>query len=141
MRTRRGAGGRGRVAGMRGGVGLPRPTRYDRGDTTRGDTTRGRRCVQHEGDGEGEARTHFTTAEAAAMLGIAHETVKAQIRLGRLVAEQINPRLNMVTAASIAAYRRDHLGRRGRPKGAKNKPEASTTAPDDATTPTREGDR
>ncbi len=133
MRTRRGAGGRGRVAGMRGGVGLPRPTRYDRGDTTRG-----RRCVQHEGDGEGKARTHFTTAEAAAMLGIAHETVKAQIRLGRLVAEQINPRLNMVTAASIAAYRRDHLGRRGRPKGAKNKPEVSTTP--DAPSAGRESD-
>ncbi len=61
------------------------------------------------------------------MLGIAHETVKAQIRLGRLAAERINPRLNMVTRAAIEAYRRDHLGREGRPKGAKNKPKAPTT--------------
>jgi len=75
----------------------------------------------------GEERTLFTTAEAAAMLGIAHETVKAQIRLGRLAAERINPRLNMVTRAAIEAYRRDHLGREGRPKGAKNKPKAPTT--------------
>jgi len=79
---------------------------------------------------EGEGRTLFTTAEAAAMLGIAHETVKAQIRLGRQPAERINPRLNMIMTEAIAAYRRDHLGRRGRPKGAKNK-NASTTAPAD----------
>jgi len=83
-----------------------------------------------EGEGQGHGRTLFTTAEAAAMLGIAHETVKAQIRLGQLPAERINPRLNMITAAAIEEYRRTHLGRRGRPKGAKNK-NASTTAPAD----------
>ncbi len=130
MVTRRGAGGRGRVAGVRGGVGLSRPTRYDRGDTTRG-----RRCVQ---EGEGEERTLFTTAEAAAQLGISQGAVKMAIVQGTLKAQRINPRLNMVTAASIAAYRRDHLGRRGRPKGAKNKPEASTTT--DAPSVGREGD-
>jgi len=132
MVTQRGAGGRGRGANVRGGVGLPRPTRYDRGDTTRG-----RRCV-HEG--EGEERTLFTTAEAAAQLGISQGTVKTAIGLGTLQVVRINPRLNMITAASIAAYRRDHLGRRGRPKGAKNKPEASTTAPADAPSVGREGD-
>lgn len=29
--------------------------------------------------------------------------------------ERINPRLNMVTAEAIEQYRRDHLGKRGRP--------------------------
>jgi len=116
--------GRGRVAGVRGGA----PTRYDRGDTTRGRT-----CVQ-----EGEGRTLFTTAEAAAQLGISHGTVKTAIVLGTLPAERINPRLNMITAEAIAAYRRDHLGRRGRPKGAKNKPKAAATP--DTPAAGREGD-
>jgi len=80
-------------------------------------------------EGEGQGRTLFTTAEAAAMLGIAHETVKAQIRLGRLPAERINPRLNMITAEAIEAYRRTHLGRQGRPKGAKNKPKIAADGP------------
>ncbi len=115
-----GVRGHGRVTGVRGGAGLPRPTRYDRGDTTRGRT-----CMQ---EGAGEGRTLFTTAEAAAQLGISHGAVKTAIVLGTLPAERINPRLNMITAEAIAAYRRDHLGRRGRPKGAKNKPEASTPA-------------
>jgi hypothetical protein len=123
--------GHGRVASVRGGVRLPRPTRYDRGDTTRGRT-----CVQ---EGEGEGRTLFTTAEAAAQLGISHGTVKTAIVLGTLPAERINPRLNMITAEAIAAYRRDHLGRRGRPKGAKNK-NASTT-PDDPSAAGKERDR
>jgi len=94
-----------------------------------------------EGEGQGHGRTLFTTAEAAAMLGIAHETVKAQIRLGRLPAERINPRLNMITAEAIEEYRRTHLGRQGRPKGAKNK-NASTTAPaDDPSAAEKERDR
>jgi len=120
--------GRGRVAGVRGGARLSRPTRYDRGDTTRGRT-----CVQ-----EGEGRTLFTTAEAAAQLGISHGTIKTAIVLGTLPAERINPRLNMITAEAIAAYRRDHLGRRGRPKGAKNKPKAAATP--DTPSAGREGD-
>ncbi len=133
MVTQRGTGGRDRVAGVRGGVGLSRPTRYDRGDTTRG-----RRCVQQEG--EGEERTLFTTAEAAALLGIKQSTVKVAVRLGTLQVERVSPRLNLITAASIEAYRRTHLGRRGRPKGAKNKPAASTTAPADAPSAGRGGD-
>jgi len=115
------------------GVGLPRPTRYDRGDTTRG-----RRCVQ-EDEGEGEERTLFTTAEAAALLGIKQSTVKVAVRLGTLQVERVSPRLNLITAASIEAYRRAHLGRRGRPKGAKNKPAASTSAPADAPSAGRRG--
>jgi len=117
-----GVRGRGRVTGGRGGVGFPRPARYDRGDTTRGRT-----CMQ---EGAGEGRTLFTTAEAAAQLGISHGAVKTAIVQGTLQAQRINPRLNMITAAAIAAYRRDHLGQKGRPKGAKNKPKAAPPADD-----------
>ncbi len=115
-----GVRGRGRVTGVRGGAGLPRLTRYDRGDTTRGRT-----CMQ---EGVGEGRTLFTTAEAAAQLGISHGTVKTAIVQGTLKAQRINPRLNMITATSIEAYRRDHLGQKGRPKGAKNKPKIAAGA-------------
>jgi len=112
--------GRGRVAGVRKGPGLPRPARYDKGDTTRG------RARVPEGEGQG--RTLFTTAEAAAMLGITHDAVKMAVRVGTLPVERINPRLNMITAEAIEAYRRDHRGREGRPKGAKNKPKAALSA-------------
>ncbi len=111
---------RGQVAGVRGGARLPRSTRYDRGDTTKGRTR-----VQ---EGEGEGRTLFTTAEAAAQLGISQGTVKTAVRLGTLPVERISPRLNLITAEAIAAYRRAHLGRQGRPKGAKNKPKVPPPA-------------
>ncbi len=77
--------------------------------------------------GMAEERTLFTTAEAAAMLGITHDAVKMAVRVGTLSVERINPRLNLVTRAAIEAYRRDHLGREGRPKGAKNKPKVTKT--------------
>jgi len=80
-------------------------------------------------EGEGQGRTLFTTAEAAAQLGITHDAVKMAVRVGTLSVERINPRLNMITAEAIEAYRRDHRGREGRPKGAKNKQKVST-APD-----------
>ncbi len=108
------AGGRGRVAGVRGRADLPRPARYDKGDTRRG------RARVPEGEGQG--RTLFTTAEAAAQLGITHDAVKMAVRIGTLPVERINPRLNIITGEAIEAYRRAHLGRQGRPKGAKNKP-------------------
>lgn len=111
---------RGQVAGVRGGARLPRSTRYDRGDTTKGRTR-----VQ---EGEGEGRTLFTTAEAAAQLGISQGTVKTAVRLGTLPVERISPRLNLITAEAIAAYRRAHLGRQGRPKAAKNKPKVPPPA-------------
>jgi len=79
----------------------------------------------HEGGAEGEERTLFTTAEAAALLGIKQSTVKVAVRLGTLQIERVSPRLNLITAASIEAYRRTHLGRRGRPKGARNRPKSA----------------
>jgi len=105
---------------VRKGPGLSRSTRYHKGDTRRG------RARVPEGEGQG--RTLFTTAEAAAQLGITHDAVKMAVRVGTLPVERINPRLNMITAEAIEAYRRNHLGREGRPKGAKNKPKASASA-------------
>jgi len=110
-----GARGRGGVADVCGGVGLPRPTRYDRGDTTRR-----RRCVP-----EDQERALFTTAEAAAQLGIKHATVKTAVNRGLLRVERVNPRLNLITAEAIKEYRRTHLGRQGRPRGARNEPKSA----------------
>jgi len=60
-------------------------------------------------------RTLFTVAEAAAQLGISPETLRTAARVGKLAVIRVNPRLNMVAPEAIEAYRRDHLGRVGRP--------------------------
>ncbi|HET8627463.1 MAG TPA: helix-turn-helix domain-containing protein [Thermomicrobiales bacterium] len=81
-----------------------------------------------------EERTLFTTAEAAAMLGISHVAVKSAAYNGTLAVVRVNPRLNMVTREAIEDYRRDHLGRVGRPprkkKARKSRP-APAVAPDE----------
>jgi len=69
-----------------------------------------------------DERTLFTTTEAARQLGISPSTVKDAIATGTLEHVPIHARLNMVTLAAIEAYRRDHLGQQGRPKGTKGKP-------------------
>ncbi len=82
--------------------------------------------------GMAEERTLFTTAEAAAMLGITHDAVKMAVRVGTLPVERINPRLNMVTRAAIEAYRRDYLGRVGRPSRKKaRKTRKAAAAPEE----------
>jgi len=82
--------------------------------------------------------THYSTAEAAERLGLKLSTVQNAIATGALAYREIGPRKNMVPEPALEEYRRTHLGRRGRPKGAKNKPEAST--PTDASSAGREGD-
>ena len=69
-----------------------------------------------------EDHTLVTVAEAAAQLGISPETLRTAARVGTLKVEKFSPRLNLVTPEAIEAYRRTHLGRQGRPKGARNKP-------------------
>lgn len=59
--------------------------------------------------------TWYTTAQAADALGISHDTVRSAVRLGTLAVTRINPRLNLISAEAIEHYRRDHLGKRGRP--------------------------
>jgi hypothetical protein len=56
-------------------------------------------------------------------LGIEHNSVQSAIRLGALQAERIYPRLNTVTAEAIEEYRRNALGRHGRPPGREPKGE------------------
>jgi len=88
-----------------------------------------------------EGTTYYTTAEAAVELGLSQAAVRYAIARGTLEHAVINPRLNMVSRASIERYRRERLGQAGRPLGSRNKPMGSTAAPDEATTPTREGDQ
>jgi len=116
-----GVRGRGRVTGVRKGPGLPRPTRYDKGDTTRG-----RKYVPVVIDGT----AHYTTTEAAALLGIQPGAVRDAIARGALAYRSIAPGQNMVPEPALEEYKRKRLGRRGRPKGAKNKPKDSTIAED-----------
>ncbi len=108
---------------VRGGPDFPRPTRYDKASTTGG---RGRKSVPLVIDGI----THYSTAEAAERLGLAAQTVKNLIANGTLAHRPVNPRLNMVPEPALEEYKRRRLGRRGRPKGAKNKPKDATTADD-----------
>ncbi len=116
--------GRGRVAGVRKGTGLPRPARYDKVSSARR-----RAGVPLVIDGI----THYSTAEAAERLGLSLSTVKGAIATGTLAYREVGPRKNMVPEPALEEYRRLRLGRRGRPKGAKNKSEASTTAENPST--------
>ncbi len=111
----------------------PGPARYPRGEDVIA-TEGGARVPEDEGADQGEARDLFTTTEAAAQLGITQGAVKAAITVGTLKAVRINPRLNMVTAAAIEEYRREHLRRQGRPRGSRNRPkgEGEHDAGDDA---------
>jgi len=127
MMTPYAARGRARVAGVRRRPALPRPARYDKGDTTRG----GRAGVP-----EDQERALFTTAEAAAQLGVSQATVRTAVNRGTLRAHRVSARLNLITAEAIEEYRRDHLGRQGRPKGATSK-----TAADAPSTGGRERDQ
>jgi len=104
-------------------------TRYDRGNTTRG---RDRVPVVIDGT------VHYTTTEAAALLDIQPGAVRDAIARGALAYRPIAPGQNMVPEPALEEYKRKRLGRRGRPKGAKNKPKASTTP--DTPFAGREGD-
>ena len=90
---------------------------WPRGRYDRVNTTWGRGWVPLEIEGA----TYYTTAEAAAQLGVSHSAIRFAIANGTLESVEVNPRLNMVSAASLEQYRRAHLGRRGRPKGSRNK--------------------
>ncbi len=117
---------------VRRGPEFPRSTRYDKASTARG-----RARVPLVIDGI----THYSTAEAAERLGLSLSTVRDAIATGTLAYLAVGPRLNMVPEPALEEYRRLRLGRRGRPKGAKNKT-ASTTAPaDDPSRAGKERDR
>ncbi len=79
-----------------------------------------------------EDRQLFTTAEAAAQLGITPDAVRVAVRSGTIAFVRINPRLHMITKDAIDAYRRDHLGRVGRPPRRKRRKRVAPAAPEDA---------
>ncbi len=117
---------------VRRGPEFPRSTRYDKASTARG-----RARVPLVIDGI----THYSTDEAAERLGLSLSTVRDAIATGTLAYLAVGPRKNMVPEPALEEYRRLRLGRRGRPKGAKNK-NASTTAPaDDPSAAKKERDR
>jgi len=116
------ARGRGRASVVRKGPGLPRPARYDSGDTMRGMREGDRVPVVIDGT------MHYTTTEAAALLDIQPGAVRDAIARGVLAYRAIAPGQNMVPEPALEEYKRKRLGRRGRPKGAKNKPKVSPPA-------------
>lgn len=113
------------AATIRAAVGQILPA-WPRGRYDRVNTAQGRDWVPLEI----ESATYYTTAEAAAQLGVSHSAIRFAVANGTLESVEINPRLNMVSAASLEQYRRTHLGRRGRPKGSRNKAKAPPPAPE-----------
>ena len=57
----------------------------------------------------------LTLAQAAVLLGLAPATLRMQVKAGRLGA-RLTGQTWVTTPADVEAYRRDHLGRRGRPR-------------------------
>ena len=62
----------------------------------------------------------MTIDEAARRLGLSPHTLRAQVSNGRLHTEK-HGRDHWLTDDDLAAYRRDHQGRVGRPFGSKTR--------------------
>jgi excisionase family DNA binding protein len=56
------------------------------------------------------SETMYTTAEAAALLGLSHNTVRSQVRRGVLQATRIGARTVLISADEVERYRTEHLG-------------------------------
>ncbi len=56
----------------------------------------------------------LTLTEAAAQLGLSASTLRHQVQSGRLRARMVG-KTYVVTAREVERYRREHLGRPGRP--------------------------
>jgi excisionase family DNA binding protein len=59
-------------------------------------------------------KNEYTTTEAAEALGLSHVAVRRAIMLGKLQATR-RGRDNFITHAEVERYRREHLGKVGRP--------------------------
>ncbi len=57
----------------------------------------------------------YTTAQAAAMLGVKQIAVQTAIKRGLMESELASPRTRLVSQAAIDAYRAHHLGQVGQP--------------------------
>ena len=58
----------------------------------------------------------LTVAQAAQELGIQPSGVRMAIAEGRLRSVRIGKRTNLIERAELNRYRREHLGKRGRPR-------------------------
>ncbi len=85
-----------------------------------------------------EERTHFTTTEAAALLGITQQGVHSAIRRGHLQTELVNPRLRLIPRRAIEAYRRERLGQVGRPPRTGQRTDTEVTEVEAEPTPAEE---
>jgi len=63
----------------------------------------------------------YTTAQAAAMLGVGQIAVQSAIKRGTLESELISPRIRLISQAAIDAYRAHHLGQVGQPSRKKRR--------------------
>ncbi len=74
----------------------------------------------------------YTTAQAAAMLGVKQIAVQTAIKRDLIASERVSPRLRLLSQAAIDAYRAHHLGQVGQPsrkkRRLKQKMEAATAA-------------
>jgi len=78
--------------------------------------------------------TWYTTADAAQELGVSHEAVRNAVLRGALKARKVAPRLNMISAEELERYRRENLGRVGRPRGSRHE-DAVPLQPDSISEP------
>jgi DNA-binding transcriptional MerR regulator len=58
----------------------------------------------------------LTMREAAKELGITPDAVRFAVRRGLITPTRVHARMNVVTREQVEAYRRDHLGQRGKRK-------------------------
>jgi excisionase family DNA binding protein len=64
----------------------------------------------------------LTVSEAAQELGIRPSGVRMAIAEGRLQSVRIGQRTNLIERSELQRYRREHLGKRGRPKRKPDQP-------------------
>jgi len=76
----------------------------------------------------------YTTAQAAALLGVKQIAVQTAIKRGLMASDLAGPRTRLVSQAAIDAYRAHHLGQVGKPSNKKRrltqKAEAATGTQD-----------
>ena len=63
----------------------------------------------------------YTTAQAAAMLGVKQIAVQTAIKRDLIASERVSPRLRLLSQAAIDAYRTHHLGQVGQPSRKKQR--------------------
>ena len=80
----------------------------------------------------------YTTAQAAAMLGITQIAVQTAIKRDLIESELVSPRLRLISQAALDAYRAHHLGQVGHPTRKKQRMKRKAAAEAAGTTPAPE---